>query len=51
MVGQLGLEVVIKIINFYTRDIWKGDAFYLLTSLLNPPNENTPYVSKIKLKM
>ena len=28
MVGQLGLQAVIKTINLHTRDIWKRYAFF-----------------------
>lgn len=61
MVGQLGLQAVIKKINLHTRDIWKRYAclfffwkryaFYLLLFSLNSPDEKTLHIPKIKLKI
>lgn len=51
MVGQLGLQAVIKTINLHTRDIWKRHAFYLLLSPLNSPDEKTPPIPKIKMRI
>lgn len=50
MVGQLGLQAVIKTISLHNRDIWERHAFYLLLSPLNSPDEKTPDIPKIKMQ-